>query len=176
MCTYPFALLFELLFCHCCVSVFLVLHWFSLFYVRICQLLNCYLAIKMFSALKIHLQIMISSVVKPSNGRKRSKPRCRSAPSLLSIDKIVPKRQMQWTEEVMEAFTSDVRSSKYSMLHAAKIYGIPKSTLHDRISGKVIHGQKAGPKRYFTLAEESDMADFLVDVAKAGYGKTIMQV
>ena len=94
---------------------------------------------------------------------------------MLSVDKIVPKRWMQWTEEAMEAAMSDVRSGKYSVLCAAKLYGIPKSTLHDRISGKVIHGQKPGPKRYFTPAEENDMADLLVDVAKADYGKKITQ-
>ena len=34
-------------------------------------------------------------------------------------------------------------SGKHSMLHAAKLYHniIPKSTLHDQMSGKVIHGQ-----------------------------------
>ena len=82
----------------------------------------------MFSAFQIHLQIMISSVVKPSNGRKRGRPRCKSAPSVISVDKIVPKakRRMQWTEEAMEAAMSDVRSGKYSVLRAAKLYGIPK--------------------------------------------------
>ena len=39
-----------------------------------------------------------------------------------------------------------------------------------------MYGQKPGPKQYFTPVEENDMADFLVDVVKAGYGKTIMQV
>ena len=130
----------------------------------------------MFSAFQIHLQIMISSVVKSSNEKKGGRPRCKSAPSVLSVDKIVPKRRMQWTEEAMEAAMSDVRIGKYSVLRAAKLYGIPKSTLHDRISGKVTHGQKPGPKRYFTPAEQNDMADFLVDVAKAGCGKTITQV
>ena len=58
-----------------------------------------------------------------------------------------------------------IRSGKYSMLRTSKLYGIPKSTVHDRISGKVIHGQKPEPKQYFTPAEENDMADFLADVA-----------
>ena len=141
-----------------------------------CQPLNCCLAVKMFSAFQIHLQIMISSVMKPSNGRKRGRRRCKLAPSMLSVDKIVPKRRMQWTEEAMEAAMSDIRSGKYSAFRAAKLYGIPKSTLHDRISGKVICGQKPGPKQYFTHAKENEMAEFIADVAKAGYGKTIMQV
>ena len=119
---------------------------------------------------------MISSVLKPSNGRKSGRPRSKSVPSMLSVDKIVPKRRMQWTEEAMETSMSDVRSGKYSVLCAAKLYDISKSILHDRISGKVIHSQKPEPKQYFTPAEENEMADFLAEVAIAGYGKTITQV
>ena len=53
---------------------------------------------------------------------------------------------------------------------------IPKTTLHDRISGKVLHGSKPGPKPYFSPTEEKEMANFLFDVAKAGYGKTRKEV
>ena len=85
----------------------------------------------MFSAFQIHLQIVIYSVLKLSNGRKRGRSRSKSAPSVLSIDKILPKRRMQWTEEAKEAAMSDVRSGEHSLLCAAKFYGILKSTLHD---------------------------------------------
>ena len=127
--------------------------------------------------LQIHSQIMpISSVLKPSNGRKRGRPRSKSAPAVLCIDKIVPKRRMRWTDEAMRAAMDLVKSGKYSISRAAKLYDIPNSTLHDRISGKVLHGQKPGRKRYLSAAEENEMANFFVEVAKAGYGKTITQV
>ena len=47
------------------------------------------------------------------------------------------------------------------MFRAAKLYGTPNSTLHDQISGKVLHGQKLGRKQYFSAAEENEMANFL---------------
>ena len=118
----------------------------------------------------------IFSVLKLSNGRKRGRPRSKSSPAVLSIDKIVPKRRMRWTDEVIRAAMDLEKSGKYSMFRAAKLYGIPNSTLHDRISGKILQGQKPGRKRYFSDAEENEMANFFVEVAKAGYGKTITQV
>jgi len=50
---------------------------------------------------------------------------------------------------------------------------VPKSILHDWILGKVRHGDKPGPKPYLSSTEG---ADFLVDVAKVGYGRTRKQV
>ena len=35
---------------------------------------------------------------------------------------------------------------------------MPKSTLHDRISGKVCHGDKPGPEKLLSLAEEEGVA------------------
>ena len=54
-------------------------------------------------------------------------------------------------------------------------HGFPKSTLHDRISGKVSHGDKPGPKPLLSAVEESEFAKFLVEVTQAGYGKTIKE-
>ena len=53
---------------------------------------------------------------------------------------------------------------------------MPPTTLKDRLSGRVQHGTKPGPKRYLTTKEESALADHLVDVAKVGYGKSRRQV
>ena len=55
---------------------------------------------------------------------------------------------------------------------AAELHGIPKSTLKDRVSGRVAHGSKSGPKSYLTSQEETQLADYLLDVSEAGYGKT----
>ena len=58
----------------------------------------------------------------------------------------------------------------------SKKHGVPKSTLHDRISGKVSHGDKPGPKPLLSAVEEGEFANFLVEVAQAGYGKTRKEV
>ena len=44
------------------------------------------------------------------------------------------------------------------------------------MSGKVIHGTNPGPKPFLTAVEEKELSSFLVDVAKAGYGKTRKQI
>ena len=48
----------------------------------------------------------------------------------------------------------------------------PPATPMDRVSGKLIHGTKPGPKPYQSPVEEKELANYLVDVAKAGYGKS----
>jgi len=59
---------------------------------------------------------------------------------------------------------------------AAKDHGVPFSTLHDRISGKVSHGDKPGPKPLLSAVEEQEFVTFLVEVSQVGYGKTRKEV
>ena len=44
------------------------------------------------------------------------------------------------------------------------------------MSGRVIHGIKSGPKPYFTLEEENELVQFLVNCSRMGYGKTRNEV
>ena len=44
------------------------------------------------------------------------------------------------------------------------------------MSGKVCHGENPGPRPYLSKPKEKDLSDFLVEVAKAGYGKSRQQV
>lgn len=55
---------------------------------------------------------------------------------------------------------------------AARDHGVPKTTLKDRVSGKVQHGQKPGPKAYLSSSEERELGTFLKECAGIGYGKT----
>lgn len=58
-------------------------------------------------------------------------------------------------------------------------HGVPRITLQDRISGQVVHGIKSKPKPYLSLPEEREVAEFLMQTSKAGYGrsrKEIMQL
>ena len=111
----------------------------------------------------------------PRRGRKkrRGRPRSKSAPAAISLN---VKKRKQWTDEAMQAAVDAVREGHMPVLRASHLYNIPKTTLYDRISGKVLHGSKLGPKPYFSPTEEREMASFLVDVAKAGYGKTRKEV
>ena len=63
-----------------------------------------------------------------------------------------------------------------SVLCAAKQFGVPRQTLSDPVSGRVVHGTNPGPKPFLTSVEEKELSNFLGDVAKAGYGKTRKQI
>ena len=59
---------------------------------------------------------------------------------------------------------------------AAEKCGVPRSTLHDRVSGKIQQGKKSGSDPYLTMEEEEELASFLVKCAKIGYPHTQRQV
>ena len=50
----------------------------------------------------------------------------------------------------MLAAISRVQDDGLSVNQAADLHGVPRSTLKDRLSGRVIHGTKSGPKSYLT--------------------------
>ena len=54
----------------------------------------------------------------------------------------------------------------------AALHGVPLSTLKDKLSGCMIHGQKPDHKLYLTKHEEKELTDYLVLAAKVGYSKT----
>ena len=59
---------------------------------------------------------------------------------------------------------------------ASKMHCVLKSTLHDCISGNVLHGDKPGPDPLWSPAEEEKLSNFLIELAQAGYGKTRKEV
>ena len=60
--------------------------------------------------------------------------------------------------DVMEAASS----GNVSINKASELYGVPKTTLKDRLSGLVAHGTKPGPKPYLHLEEEKELVDHLI--------------
>jgi len=62
-----------------------------------------------------------------------------------------------------------------SVMWAAETYGVPKSTLQDRVSGRVPFGAKSGPPSYLT-EEEDELDSFLTSCASLGYARSKKQV
>jgi len=89
----------------------------------------------------------------------------------------IPKKKKQWSEASMAAAIEAVKNGT-AVLRAAREHGVPRTTLHDRIPGRVIHGMKPGPRPYLAATEENELSlsIFLVDTAKAGYGKSRQEV
>ena len=54
---------------------------------------------------------------------------------------------------------------------AATEFGVPKTTLKDRVSGRVTHGCKSGRATCLTHAEEEELYEWLVVCASIGYPK-----
>ena len=63
-----------------------------------------------------------------------------------------------------------VISDGVSIRRAAEDYGIPKSTLGDRISGRILPGSSSGPRKLLTT--EEDLVVFLKQCATIGYPKS----
>ena len=84
----------------------------------------------------------------PPQVKKRGRPQSRSAPAVLrSQKKQKQNKRKQWSEESMVAAIDAVKGGK-SVLRAAKQFGVPRQTLGDRVSGKVVHGTKPGLKPF----------------------------
>ena len=59
---------------------------------------------------------------------------------------------------------------------AADEFGIPRSTLKDRLLGKVVHGARSGPSPYLSSVEEDELVKFLLTCTDIGLPKTRMEV
>ena len=69
-----------------------------------------------------------------------------------------------WSDENMQRAVAAVEKQGESLRHAS---GVPRSTLHDHITGKVEHGSKPGQGFYLSSAEE--IVSFLIKCAHIGY-------
>ena len=78
---------------------------------------------------------------------------------------------MLWTNEQMELAMKAVEAGSL-INQAAFDHGVPPTTLKDRLSGRVKHGDKPGPKQYLSSEEETELAAFLKSCAAVVYGKT----
>lgn len=72
-----------------------------------------------------------------------------------------PKKRKQWSSDSMVLDMEAVKAGRLGVTEAARTYGIPCTTLKDRLRGKVVHGTNPGP-RPFLDEEEKSLTDHLV--------------
>ena len=121
-------------------------------------------------------QVMISALEVLRDSRKtlrqhprgRGQPRSRSRSALTVIVSEVAKKHKQWTDEAMLSAMAAVKNGM-SVSRAAKTHGVPRTTLHDRINGRVAHGIKSGPPPYLSPNKEKEFSIFIEQTAKVGY-------
>ena len=82
----------------------------------------------------------------------------------------------QWPEWRMEKATEAVSQGKVSVRRAALQFNVPKSTLGDRVSGRVQAGTVSGPAKYLTDTEEENLATFLSRCGVIGYARSKAEV
>jgi len=87
-----------------------------------------------------------------------------------------PKRLRQWSETAMSKASYLVVESKMGINRAALECGVPRTTLKDRIAGRVAPGCRMGKKPYLTKEEEKELVTYVTNCAKMGYGKTRQDV
>ena len=97
--------------------------------------------------------------------RKRSS----SAPAILCPRK--PSKRKCWDNDQMVAAMTAVKGGSH-IKRAAEEHGVPVSTLHDRISGRIVCGTKPGPKPYLSNTEKDELSSFLKLCSNVGYGRT----
>ena len=71
---------------------------------------------------------------------------------------------------------SAVKSNEMSPTEAAEYYGIPYSTLSDRVAGRVKFNSHSGPARYLNDSEEAELVTFLCNVATMGFARSKKEV
>ena len=81
----------------------------------------------------------------------------KSAPTILCRgSKRRSEKRKTWSDDSMKAALKAVEDGQ-SVNGAARDYGIPKMTLFDRVSGRMIHGVKPGPRPYLSPREEGTL-------------------
>ena len=81
-----------------------------------------------------------------------------------------PRRQ--WSDEDMQNAITAVEQNGISLCHASEMYGVPRTTLHDHVTGRVEHGVLPGPKPYLSKEQEEELVSFCVHCASIGYPHT----
>ncbi len=87
-----------------------------------------------------------------------------------------PARYEDWSPESMMAAMKACIDDRMSVREAAGLCRVPKSTLGDRLSGRVLPGATSGPPCYLSSEEEEELVTFLCRVAQIGQGRTRQEV
>ena len=92
------------------------------------------------------------------------------------LNALRPAKYKEWSEERMKLAMQAVVEKGMSIRTAAEIFRVPKSTLGDRISGRVLPGMTSGPARYLSQREEEELVTFLCRTSSIGYGRCRKEV
>ena len=87
-----------------------------------------------------------------------------------------PTKYKTWKQQHFSRAVEAVKEGKLTVQRAALEFNIPRSTLHDPVSGRVVVGGQCGQEKYLADEEEDELEAFLVGCASIGFAKSRSQV
>jgi hypothetical protein len=111
-----------------------------------------------------HLQLQSRIAVRSSRSVLTTAPRPMPSKSR------VPYKS--YSIESLEKAYNEVMAKKMSIRRAAEEYGVPRTTLQDRVSGKIPLHANRGHRRLLTDPEEKALANIIVGCAFIGFAKS----
>ena len=91
---------------------------------------------------RAYFRVMAHSMPK-KKASTRNKPSSCALPVLR-----LPKKHLKWHNQSMKKASQAVKDRQCKFKEAAREFNVPRTTLQDRISGRVAHGVKPGSKPY----------------------------
>ena len=76
----------------------------------------------------------------------------------------------------MDKAHETVIAGRMPVRKAAKEHGMPRSSLHNRVTGRVALKAWCGAKKHLTNEEEASLVDYLIGCASVGYAKSCKDV
>ena len=110
-------------------------------------------------------EIVLNSILQPIS-TLRGHPRTRH--SLRSSHSARAAPFKQWSEDDLQ---SKAVGDGWTIRRAADEFGVLKSTLYDRVSGRISSGARSGPPCYLNDQEEIELVNFLIGCSKIGFAK-----
>ena len=101
--------------------------------------------------------------------------KCKTAAYVPFAPQRLPTYRGYSTISVEKAYQA-VIAGEMSLRKAAEEYGVPRSTLHAKVQGKVPISVKSGAKKHLTDEEEERLVEFLAGCASIGYAKSCKEV
>ena len=111
------------------------------------------------------------SVSTPSSSKKAKSTQESKPP-----ERLIKKRKL-YAKEALQAAYKAVKDSSISVNAAAKQYGVPLTTLRDRVDGRIsIDTTRPGPPLLLAKEEEAEIVQFLHTMARYGYRYTRLEL
>ena len=96
---------------------------------------------------------------------------CKAQGNVPFLSQCLPSYRVYSTVAMEKAYEAAVTGTM-SVRKAAEEYGVPRSTLHEKVTGKVALQVRSGAKNYLTDEEEASLVEFLIGCASIGYAKS----